>query len=102
MFCVMVVYPNKDGVQFDFEYYIKKHIPMVSGHLGANLVKVEVRQGITSISESIQPFVCVSTLRINSVEEFHSAMNEHGKEIMGDIPNYTNAEPIIQIDEVIE
>lgn len=102
MFCVMVVYPNKDGVQFDFEYYTKKHIPMVSGYLGANLIKVEVRQGIASISESIQPFVCVSTFRINSVEEFHSVMTEHGKEIMGDIPNYTNVEPIIQIDEVIE
>jgi len=28
-------------------------------------------------------------------------MAQHGAQIMGDIPNYTNIEPLIQIDEVL-
>ena len=27
-------------------------------------------------------------------------MGQHGAEIMGDIPNYTDAQPVIQISEV--
>jgi hypothetical protein len=28
-------------------------------------------------------------------------MEAHGKEIMGDIPNYTNIQPQIQISEIV-
>ena len=29
------------------------------------------------------------------------AMNAHGKEIMGDVPNYTNIPPPMQISEIV-
>jgi len=34
------------------------------------------------------------------VEDFQSAFGPHMEEIMGDIPNYTKIEPVIQISEV--
>ena len=42
---VTVLYPNKDGAHFDFDYYMKKHIPMVEGLAGN---RIEVRRGLTS------------------------------------------------------
>jgi len=37
----------------------------------------------------------------DSVEAFQTAMGPHAKEIMGDIKNYTDIAPVMQISEVI-
>jgi hypothetical protein len=34
------------------------------------------------------------------VESFQISFGPHAGEIMADIPNYTNAEPVIQISEI--
>ena len=47
------MYANKDGVHFDFDYYMKKHIPWVAGLFGR---EIEVRRGI-----------CVSRRRPSSI-----------------------------------
>jgi len=35
------------------------------------------------------------------VETFQGGFGPHAKEIMGDIPNYTDLTPVIQISEVV-
>ena len=37
----------------------------------------------------------------DSVESFQAGMGPHMKEIMGDIPNYTDIAPVLQISEVV-
>ena len=37
----------------------------------------------------------------DTVEAFQAGMAKHGKEILGDIPNYTDIAPVIQISEVV-
>ncbi len=95
---VAVTYPNKDGATFDLDYYLGKHVPMVADLL-AN--RIEVCQGIGTPDGGPVAFLCVARIWINSIEEFASAMVQHGVRIMGDIPNYTNVAPIIQIEEVL-
>ena len=102
MYCITVAYPKKDGGKFDFDYYAKKHIPMVAGFLGANCTKTEIRKGLASPDGSAASFVCLGSLWIKSIEEFQATLAQHGPEIMGDIPNYTNLQPILQVDEVVE
>jgi len=97
MKCVTVLYPNKDGAKFDFDYYMKKHIPMVSGLFGQG---IDVQKGFSPMGSSV-PFVCSARIRIDSVEHFQTVMEQHGRRILADISNYTNIEPIIQIDEVL-
>ena len=36
-----------------------------------------------------------------SVEAFQAGFGPHAKEIMADIPNYTDLTPVIQISEVV-
>jgi uncharacterized protein (TIGR02118 family) len=102
MYCATVAYPRKDGGKFDFDYYAKKHIPMVTRFAGANCIKSEIRKGIASPDGSPAPFVCVASIWIKSIEEFQAALAKHGGEIMGDVLNYTNIQPILQVDEVLE
>ena len=101
MFCISIAYPNKDGCTFDFDYYTKKHIPMAASFLGANAVRAEVRKGVSSPDGSAASFVCLANIWIKSVEEFQTTLAKHGKEIIGDIPNFTSIPPIIQVDEVV-
>jgi len=101
MFCVSVAYPRKDGGTFNFEYYTKKHVPLVARLVGANAVKAEVRKGVASPDGSAPSFVCLANFWIKSAQEFQATLATHGKEIMGDIPNFTNIQPILQVDEVL-
>jgi len=96
---VTVLYPNKDGAQFNFDYYTKKHIPWVAGLVGKS---IEVRRGISSATGSPPPFVCLATILVNSIAEFQTVFAKHGVEILADIPNYTNIEPFVQFDEILD
>jgi uncharacterized protein (TIGR02118 family) len=42
----------------------------------------------------------VGYLSFDSVPAFQQAFAPHAAEIMGDIPNYTNTTPVLQISEV--
>jgi uncharacterized protein (TIGR02118 family) len=95
---VTVLYPNKDDAKFDFDYYAVKHIPMVTRLLAND---IEVSKGISSLTGARPAFVCTARIRIHSTQEFSASMARHSATILGDIPNYTNIEPIIQIDEVL-
>lgn len=95
---VTVLYPTKNGWTFDFEYYMKKHVPWVSRLVGK---PIDVRRGLSSPTGATAPFVCIATIHVNSLNEFQPIFAKHGAEIMADIPNYTNIEPMVQFDEVL-
>ena len=99
MLCASVVYPNQPDAKFDFRYYMKKHIPMVEELLNTS---IEVVRGVASTTGPAVPFVCTARIAIHSTDEFFAAMATHGAQILGDIPNYTNIQPIVQIDELVE
>jgi uncharacterized protein (TIGR02118 family) len=44
--------------------------------------------------------VAVGTLTFDSLEAFQMAMGPHMGEIMGDIPNYTDITPVLEISEI--
>ena len=37
----------------------------------------------------------------DSVEAFNAGFGPHANEILGDIPNYTDLQPVMQISEVV-
>jgi uncharacterized protein (TIGR02118 family) len=74
---------------------------MVQQKLGAACKRVEVEQGIGGgVPDSPPTYVMGGHLYFDSVQAFQTAFGPHSKEIMGDIPNYTNLQPVIQISEV--
>ena len=101
MYCVSVAYPQTAGGTFDFDYYAQQHMPLVARHVGANAIKAEVRKGLASPDGSAPAFVCIANFWIKSVPDFQATLAQHGQEIMGDVPNFTNITPILQVDEVL-
>ena len=103
MIKVTVLYPNEQGKKFDLEYYTNSHIPMVQRLLGPmGLVRGELEKGVSGTDPNAPPpFVVVGNLYFNTTEEVHAAFSAHGREIMGDVKNYTEIEPQFQISEII-
>ena len=101
MIKVSVFYPNEEGKKFDMEYYCNKHIPMVQQKLGAALKGGAVEQGLGGVEPgSRATYIAMGHLYFDSVEAFQTAFGPHAESIMGDIPNYTDIQPLIQISEV--
>jgi uncharacterized protein (TIGR02118 family) len=94
---VTVIYPNKPGSKFDFDYYNQKHVPWIAGLVGKS---IEVRRGISSAAGGPPPYVCIATIAAN-VAEFQAVFERHGGEILADVRNYTNIEPVVQFDEIL-
>ncbi|HTT33525.1 MAG TPA: EthD family reductase [Methylomirabilota bacterium] len=101
MIKVSVLYPNGEGSRFDMSYYCSKHIPMVKRLLGAALKGVEVEQGVAGATPGAPPtYLAMGHLLFDSVEAFQSSFGPNAPAIVGDVPNYTNTQPTIQISEV--
>lgn len=101
MIKVSVFYPNIEGKKFDMGYYCNKHIPMIQQKLGAALKGGAVEQGLSGVEPgSRATYIAMGHMYFDSVEAFQTAFGPHAESIMGDIPNYTDIKPTIQISEV--
>jgi uncharacterized protein (TIGR02118 family) len=101
MIRVSVMYPNKQGSYFDIAYYCTKHIPMVRELLGPALLHVDVEEGIGGATPDLPAaFLAMGHLSFGSVAAFLKAFAPHAAQIRGDVPNYTNSQPSIQISNV--
>jgi len=47
------------------------------------------------------PYVASCRIVFNSVEAFQGDFGPNGKEIMADIPNYTDQPPVVQVSDVV-
>jgi uncharacterized protein (TIGR02118 family) len=98
---VSVFYPKTEDSKFDMDYYCNSHIPMVQGKLGDACKSVAVEEGLAGGAPGAPlTYAAMGHLYFDSAEAFQNAFGPHAEAIMGDIPNYTNVEPVIQISEV--
>jgi uncharacterized protein (TIGR02118 family) len=103
MINISSIYPKKEGCEFDFDYYLNKHMPrsieLLSVAKGFNGVSVERGMDIDEpMLES--SYVAMCHYYFDSLDNFLAAFGPHAEELQSDIANYTNIEPIIQINEV--
>lgn len=100
---ISIMYPYSEGKTFDMEYYETKHMPMVAGFLGSNLVRYTVEKGIASgIPNTPLPFMAIGTFYVKSLSDYQAAIGPKRDAIRSDFPNYTNVSPIIFISEVVK
>jgi len=102
MIQVTVLYPNSKGKKFDLDYYMKKHVALVTNLLGDALKGASIESGLGGAAPgSPAPFVVSGRMFFDSLESFQQAFGPNADKIMADIPNFTDIEAIIQIGEVI-
>jgi uncharacterized protein (TIGR02118 family) len=103
MIKVSVLYPQAPGMRFDHGYYRDRHMPMVQARLGPACKRYTIDRGLAGGGAPGEPppFVAGCGLFFDSVEIFQAAFGPHADEIMGDIANYTDRQPVVQINEVV-
>lgn len=100
---VTILYPNGDGKTFDMDYYSNKHMSMLASLFGDSLKKIEIDKGISdgTPNDSI-PYLAIGYLYFENLSAYQNSFEPHAEKIRGDIPNYTNIQPIVQISEVVQ
>jgi uncharacterized protein (TIGR02118 family) len=104
MIKISILYPNNKNVRFDMDYYVEKHMPLaielLSAHPGFKGVSVERGLG-GAVPGTGATYVAMCHFLFDSAENFSAAFAPNAAQLQGDIPNYTNAEPVVQVSEVV-
>jgi uncharacterized protein (TIGR02118 family) len=98
---VSVIYPKTESSTFDHTYYVQKHVPLVNdlwGHHGMR--GLQVLRGTGSLGGAAA-YELIALIDFESTEAFLAAAGAHADEIMGDIPHFTNIQPIVQFNEPV-
>ena len=101
MILVSVMYPNVAGSKFDMAYYTSQHIPLVNRHWGSKgLEGVTLVRGLAGGGPD-QPatYQIMALLQFASMDALQACLADGGAEVQGDVANFTDVEPILQISE---
>jgi uncharacterized protein (TIGR02118 family) len=102
MIKVSVMYPNTPGSRFDHDYYRDRHMPLVKARMGDRCQRYTVDKGLAGgVPGEPAPYVAMCHIYCDSIDDFQAGFGLHAKEIMRDIPNYTDLSPVVQISEVV-
>lgn len=104
MIRISFLYPNHAGARFDIDYYVEKHMPwsiaLLSTHPGFKGVSVE--RGLSGVAPAAgPPYLAACHFLFDSLDDFVAAVTPNMAALQADMKNYTDAEPIFQVGEVL-
>lgn len=100
---VTIMYPNEEGKTFNMDYYAQNHMPLVAELLGDALKTYAIDKGVAGRSpEEPIPYLAIGYLYFDQLSDYQEAFGPVAEQILGDIPNYTDIQPVVQISEVID
>ncbi len=103
MAIVSVMYPGTSGSKFDMDYYLHKHMPMVAETwTPAGLHGYYVLKGQPGADGGPPAYQVIVNLDFSSAEAFQAAVAESGAKVMGDVPNFTDLQPVIQVSDLAD
>ena len=103
MIRVTGLYREIPNSEFDFDYYMNTHMPLVKKRLAEfGMGDYEVERGLEAADGEAAPYVCIVHIEFPTVDDFKRGFERHGEELGADVPNYTNIAPEMQISEIVE
>ena len=102
MIAFTVMYPNEPGKRFDMDYYTNKHFALVKEKVGDALKGVSCEKGLSGAAPgSPADYAVMARLMFDSVEDMAKYMAPHSPAFDADLPNFTDIQPVFQINEVV-
>ena len=96
-----VMYPQQQGKQFNMEYYLSKHMPLVREKWRVLLQEAYVTRGLAGGAPGAPPvYHVMAHISFASMDDLNQALKAGG-ELFADIPNFTDLQPAVQIGEVV-
>ena len=99
MIQALVLYPT--ATRFDYDYYLNKHTPLLLELWKPHgMVSVALSKGVAGLAPGTPAKYCtVAVLTFTSVEALQSALAASGAQVLGDLPNFTDSQPEIQLNQ---
>lgn len=98
--CITVLYPGGDDIEFDFDYYKNSHLTLIMDLYGTSIRDFELRKGLAMPDGSKPTYVATITIHIADLDAFAANGEKYTQRLIDDVPNFTNARPVIQSDEI--
>lgn len=96
-------YPAESGSSFDWDYFLNQHVPLIETALDVGGTdRIEVALGLTGAAPG-EPaaYQAVLLVDFDGITAFYHRWRQEQHRIMGDIANFTNTQPEVQLSEVI-
>ena len=99
---VTAFYAHSEDAQFDWNYYVNKHLPLVRELLGSKLLGMEVDRGLHGVAAGLPPmYIAMARLDFESQDVLQQLMLNVVPKIVADIPNYTSVALQVQVSELV-
>lgn len=89
---VSVLYPNVPGAAFDLDYYLTIHMPLVRQKFGPYGLR---SWRIVQVADPNAPYTIVAIMEWDELSQFAAAAEAEGAAVFGDIPNFSNQQPVV-------
>ena len=85
------------------DYYANEHMPMVASLYGSKMKSWGIEKGLSGrTSEEPVTYIAVGYFIFEDINDYHEGFAANAEKILGDIPNYTDIQPTLQISEIIK
>jgi uncharacterized protein (TIGR02118 family) len=103
-YIVTIAYPNDDESTFDLSYYLTSHMPMVESHWKAlGLLRWELVEFESQNDSQKALFKRANIMAFEDKASFTAASEGPvADQIFGDIPNFSNRQPVILVGNLIK
>ena len=102
MISLTVLYPKTAESKFDMDYYLSKHVPLVRERLTpVGLIGFNYETGLAGgAPDTLPAYAVISRLSFASINDLQNGLGSHGAELLGDIPNFTDVQPLMQVSQI--
>ena len=97
---VQVMYPITETSNFDYDYYFGKHMKIVIETLSEHIQSTRVTKGVAGGPDVPAGYYAIASMVFEDQSAMDLALSK-ADAALGDIPNFTNTEPVMLIGEVI-
>ena len=99
---ITVLYPNIEDATFDLDYYLTKHMPLVADRFAPHGIKGWRVARFVGTPQGGKPmYSVIATMEFDREDQFRAALAAEGAVVLGDVPNFSNKEPVIMIGDIV-
>ena len=99
---ITVLYENVDDATFDLDYYMAKHMPLVEEKFKSfGIEGWRVLKAVGTPSGDKPAYSVIANLEFDTADQFLAAVAAEGGPVFGDVPNFSNKDPVVVIGDLV-
>ena len=99
---ITVLYENVGDATFDLDYYMAKHMPLVEEKFKPFGIKGwRVLKAVGTPFGGKPLYSVIANLEFDAADQFRAAVAAEGGTVFGDVPNFSNKDPVVVIGDLV-